>query len=510
MLDEMKFTIKLFVFCFLLLIYSCATIVMPSGGPKDTTPPEIIKTYPENKSVNFSDNKIVLYFNEFVELNTPQTNVSVSPYSIIKPKTNVIGKKVVLNFEEGLKQNTTYTIDFNNAIKDFNEGNLISNYRLTFSTGPRLDSGKLMVAVNDAKTGLSSDMTKVCLVKNKSDFFGKNYKYVANASNGLSDFSSLTQEPFYVYAFVDSNMNMIWEKTEAIGFLNEPHKAGTNHKIKLFQQSQKKTNFFITPISTTEYDITSSEDVYFPQLLDSENELIKLSPRHFKLIVKTGISAQSLRIRHGLDKYETLELAANKPSKYIEKLSKIESRSTELVSADTVKIHFNALITKIDTERIKLKSKALNNKSQFSIHKNKLLILGLDLGQEYQLIIDSQAIYSAARYNLPLTQTITTFPKEKYYKELTITLDPNLASNKKAKLFQIIDNEWIPIAKEAKLKLNNVYGDELKFDILIDTNNDGLWTTGDIEKDIQPEQLYRETIKLEPKKTDYLLKITSP
>jgi hypothetical protein len=498
-------------FGFLLMISSCATIVMPSGGAKDSSPPTVTKTYPEQKSLQFSDNKLVFYFDEFIELNLPQTNVTVSPYSSTMPNARVLGKKAIFTFEEGLKPNTTYSINLTNAVKDNNEGNLLPFYNLTFSTGKFLDTGILSFGLSDAKTNTWSDMAKVCLVKTKSDFFGKNYRYVAPSKDGLAQFSNLANESFYVFTFIDSNMNMIWDKTEAIGFIKEPIKVGhVLSKIKLFQQSQKKTNFFVTPISSSEFNISASEDIYFPDLTDPEHVLINLTPRQLKLIVKTGFQSTPLRLKYNLDKYETIELPASKPSLYLELFANSGERSSKLVRPDTIKIPFNAFIDKIDTNKIKLKLGENQVKPNIQFQKNNLLIIGLEHGKEYKLILDSQALYSKIQYNQALSQTLTTYPQDKFFNELTITLDPDLASNRKAKLYHLIENEWKPIEKQPKLLFKDIYGDEVKIYILLDNNNDGLWTAGDIEREIQPEELFLETIKLETKKKGYLMKITQP
>ena len=306
----MKSVLKLCSFLFLLMVYSCATIVMPSGGPKDTAPPQVVKTYPENKSINFTDTKVILYFNEFVDLNQPQTNILVSPFSPVKPTAYILGKKMILTFEEGLRANTTYSIDFRNAIKDYNEGNPLPGFNLLFSTGSSIDSGKLTIKVNDAKTQSTSDLTKVCLVKNKSDFFGKNFYYLSNATNGVAQFSNLTKEPFYLFSFVDSNMNMRWDKTESIGFLKESVRAGDPVKeIRLFQQNQPKTSFLISTLPSHEYAVSISQDVYFPTLMDTNNYLLTYqSPRLLKILSKANtLQAQRIRLKYNQDKFETLD-----------------------------------------------------------------------------------------------------------------------------------------------------------------------------------------------------------
>ena len=495
----------LFFFC------SCATIIIPSGGPRDTDPPKVIKTYPENKTTNFSDNKIILYFNEFVELNQPLSNISVSPYTHIKPKANVVGKKVYVEFPDGLKPNTTYSIEFNNAIKDYSEGNNLGTYSIAFSTGFTLDSGILIVKVQDAKSLSHSDMTKVCLVKKKSDFFGKNYQYLTTANAGKAQFSNLTKEPFQIYAFVDSNMNMSWDKTEAIAFSRDQVKAGQPEiNLMLFHQKLLKNNFIVTPKNMNEFDIYLNQDISFPEIIDTNFILIPQSSQHFKIITKSGFQPQKLRLKYDGDKYETLELPATKPSKYLEKIKTTDDRMSPIFRNDTLRIAFNGFLTKFDSSKILIKLDGKLVRASFGIQRNYLMLTRLDFGKNYQLSIDSQALWSYNLYNTSFVQELATFPKEKFYENITMTLDPSLAANKNLKIFQVKDNQWYPLVKQAKTILKNQYGDEIKFYILIDDNNDGMWTTGDIEKEIQPEKLYLETIKLEPKKKDYILKITNP
>jgi hypothetical protein len=484
---------------------------MPSGGPKDSTPPQVVKSYPANKTTQFVDNKVVLHFDEFVELDQPLKTIFVSPYTAQPVETSIIGKKVIVEFPEGLKSNTTYSINFEQAIKDFKEGNFLPSYELNFSTGPQLDSGKLIIATKDSRTKSHSDFTKVCLVKNKSDFFGKNYKYVAKSKTGSASFNNLNNDKYYVFAFIDSNSNMKWEKTEPIGFLSEKVEAGkAQPEIKTFLQEQPKTIFTITTKSPNEYDLTTSQDIHFPEIMDTNANLVYVNARTFKLLTKASFQKQLIRLRYNNDQYDTLELAPTKGQKQIEKLIAGDDRMSLIYRFDTLELAFNSYLSKIDTSKIKLKEGEKLKPLNATITKNKLVLTGLEPGKAYTLALDSQALGYASSYNKPLTISLVTYPLEKRFDIIRITLDPNIAANKKAKLFQIADNRWVPLAKEAKIELKNIYGDEIKFYILIDENNDGIWTTGNVEKVIQPETLYLETITIEAKKKDYILKISNP
>jgi hypothetical protein len=177
---------------------------------------------------------------------------------------------------------------------------------------------------------------------------------------------------------------------------------------------------------------------------------------------------------------------------------------------DTLALDFNSYLTKLDTTKIKLTEGESLIPYKAHIKKNQLILTGLEPGKTYTLSLDSQALRHGMGYNKFQTYPLTTYPAEKRYSSIWITLDPSVAMNKKVKLFQVIENRGVPLAKEAKIELKNVYGDEVKFYILIDDNNDGMWTTGNVEKEIQPETIHLETIRIEAKKKDYILKISNP
>ncbi len=123
-----------------ILIAGCAKISSPSGGPKDKEPPVIVKSIPLNGSKNFKGKKIVITFNEYVALDKINEKFMVSPPMEKKPKVSMRGKNVVIEYEDELRDSTTYTFYFQDAIRDLNEGNTINNYQFVFSTGPVIDS----------------------------------------------------------------------------------------------------------------------------------------------------------------------------------------------------------------------------------------------------------------------------------------------------------------------------------------------------------------------------------
>lgn len=136
----------------LLLLYSCANMASPNGGPYDETPPKFIGSTPAPNEKNYKGKKVELYFDELVQLDKPSENVIITPPQMQLPVIRAAGKKVVVELKDTLKENTTYTIDFTNSISDNNEKNVFENFSFAFSTGDVIDtmevSGILLNAEN--------------------------------------------------------------------------------------------------------------------------------------------------------------------------------------------------------------------------------------------------------------------------------------------------------------------------------------------------------------------------
>lgn len=139
-------------FIFSLLLASCAIIVPPTGGPKDTTPPKVVSYSPDNKSTHFSGHKIKITYDEYIQLKGLDKQLMVSPPLKRPPQTMVIGKTLEITFKDTLKDNSTYTFNFGNAIADNNEGNQIRNSQYVISTGDHIDSLSISGNVQDAFT----------------------------------------------------------------------------------------------------------------------------------------------------------------------------------------------------------------------------------------------------------------------------------------------------------------------------------------------------------------------
>jgi len=157
------------IFAAMLFVLSCAKISSPSGGPKDTEPPVILKSLPENGTVEFTGKSFSITFDEFVVLDRITEKFMVSPPLATKPEVKLKGKSLIVNWEDELADSTTYTFYFQDAIRDNNENNPIPNYQYVFSTGPFLDSLSLTGNVfNASDLEIVEDVT-VIMYSNLSD-----------------------------------------------------------------------------------------------------------------------------------------------------------------------------------------------------------------------------------------------------------------------------------------------------------------------------------------------------
>lgn len=164
-----KWFIPLGAFSALLYAVSCASIGSPTGGPRDEDPPMFVKANPAPYSTNVSRQRVDIEFNEIVNVKDAFTKVVVSPPSTQVPRVSSSGRRVTVTFPDTLLANTTYTIDFGNAIEDNNEGNKLPSFAYTFSTGPEIDTLQISGMVLDAQNSEPQQGMLVGVYSNLSD-----------------------------------------------------------------------------------------------------------------------------------------------------------------------------------------------------------------------------------------------------------------------------------------------------------------------------------------------------
>jgi hypothetical protein len=212
-----------FFFSFLFLM-SCAQVKQLKGGAKDTEPPRAVAMFPPDMSTSFNSESIVILFDEYVQLNNIGQELLISPPMKRAPKVSLKKKSVVVTFQEELRPNTTYTLNFGDGIADNNENNKAKDLVYVFSTGDAIDSLHIQGKVIDALTNSPSKQFKVMLFENDTGIFNKKQLpvyFARTKDNGLFEIDHLHEGNYYLYAIDDVNSNYHWEEGEAVAFLKQ-------------------------------------------------------------------------------------------------------------------------------------------------------------------------------------------------------------------------------------------------------------------------------------------------
>lgn len=204
------------------VLYSCASIGRPDGGPIDETPPRFIGGTPEAGALNNKRTKVSLLFDEFIKLEKATEKVVVSPPQIQQPEIKASGKKIQVNLLDSLKPNTTYTIDFSDAIVDNNEGNPLGNFAFTFSTGAQIDTMEVSGTVLDASNlePIKGILVGLHANLNDSAFNKLPFDRVARTdSRGRFSIRGVAPGKYRIYGLMDSDQNFAFnQKSEVIAF----------------------------------------------------------------------------------------------------------------------------------------------------------------------------------------------------------------------------------------------------------------------------------------------------
>jgi hypothetical protein len=346
-----------------LLNSGCANIIPPEGGPRDTTAPVLVTALPKDSTIAFNAKKIVLTFNEYVTVDDIQKNLLVNPLPQQSPIVESKLRNVTVLLKDSLLANTTYSINFGQAIKDVNEGNPIKNYTYVFTTGNTIDNGTLSGRVVLAKNGKTDSALLVVLHKNLNDSAIKKLRpnYVAKLNGkGYFEFKHLPQGPYKIYIVPDDYNKRYDDSTKMFAFYDTTVTAGTDSlKLYAYQQYEKEdkpanannnkkpktpqpvkytTNFLGSPadvlqpiqfefsqplkqVDTAAFILTDTNFVRLPQFSVKWDSLNKVSITH---ALKTGSQYRVVLLKQAvvdtanqtLAKADTLKVATRAESDY--------------------------------------------------------------------------------------------------------------------------------------------------------------------------------------------------
>ena len=208
----------------LVMLSACANMGQgPQGGPKDTIPPMVVKELPMNGSLNVTNKKLEITFNEYIQLADIQNNVLISPPQQNAPEIKAVGKKLTVLFQEDLIDSTTYTIDFGAAICDYNEKVPLEGYVMAFSTGDQIDSLGISGRVYNAANLNPMPSVLVGIHSNHTDTAISTLPFtrVTRSNNeGYFNIYNIHQGEYKVYALNDVSRDYLYQPGEGLAFMD--------------------------------------------------------------------------------------------------------------------------------------------------------------------------------------------------------------------------------------------------------------------------------------------------
>lgn len=237
------------IFLILIIIAGCANQVTPTGGAKDIKPPTPLSYSPDSNSIHFTATEIIIQFDEYIQLNDVFNQIIISPPLDVVPEYKVKGKTLTIKLNSTLKEATTYTVNFGQAIKDNTEGNILENFTYVFSTGDYIDSLQISGKVTDLLTAAPAAKTFVVLYLNPTDTsFTTSTPYYFTKTDASGNFiiRNIRSGAYKLYAIEDKNFNYYYDlPNEKIAFQSTSIVIDsnlTNQQLQLFSENKSAQN----------------------------------------------------------------------------------------------------------------------------------------------------------------------------------------------------------------------------------------------------------------------------
>lgn len=216
----------------LLMLSACARMGNPDGGWFDEQPPRVVGSMPKEQSIGIGNKKITIFFDEYIKLDNPSEKVVISPPQLEQADIRTHGKRITVELKDSLKPNTTYTVDFSDAISDNNEGNPMGNYTFTFSTGDHIDTLEVGGTVLEAENlePIKGILVGLYDIGDGSSEFSATDTLLRSApmqrvsrtdSRGRFHVKGVAPGRYRVFALQDVDANYVWNaKSEKVAFLH--------------------------------------------------------------------------------------------------------------------------------------------------------------------------------------------------------------------------------------------------------------------------------------------------
>lgn len=498
------------------LIYGCASMRSPDGGPRDKTPPVALKMEPKNMTTNFVGDKVSIEFDEYFNLQNEFKEFSISPEQERPPLLKKQQKKLIVNFQDSLEKNTTYTLNFGNAIVDVNEGNILKNFTYVFSTGPKLDSLSISGKVTNTQTGKPEiDATVFIIPLSRDSIFGKKKAsiYTSTDSSGNFKLKNLRQDTYKIYALKESSGDKIYQQsTDEVAFIKEPIILNKNiDTVKLgvfkelpttFRILDRKFNtdgsmFFTFNQPLVKPDIS----VVFPKTIN-ENKIVRFSENNDSLTLwLKDLSFDSVKIviNNNQKPLDTITFNRDKKDKYNRTIQLTDNSQAGTINPfKPYQFFLNFPTSKIDITKIKILEDSIP-KTNFTIENDSLDVLAYTLNYPWKSKSNYIITYGADAFtevfgtkNKEIKKPFRLASKDEY---ATLRLKVDITEPNKSYILELLNDKKAVIrrniiTKKDTISYNNYKAGIYFTRIVYDTNKNGKWDTGNIKNQTQPEKIW--------------------
>jgi uncharacterized protein (DUF2141 family) len=511
----MNFSLNKFLILLIVIISfaNCAKRGTPSGGEKDLTAPILISASPNQESTHFDSKRIKIYFDEYIKLKDVNKQLIVSPplkNSLDITPVGTASKILTIKLKDTLRENTTYTINFGNSVIDNNEGNQLKSFKYVFSTGSYIDSLKLDGDVYDAFNQKTDDDISVLLYEidstfNDSIIYKEKPMYVTSTLDSTNfQFTNLKKGNYLVLALKQSNKNYIYNpKQDKIGFLNNPITLPTDTVLNIPIFNEKLPFKFFKAIETSKGHIIFS---YEGNGKDLKVKLLDKIPDSITTETVFEKNKDTLNFWFKPFKQDSLQFEVSHKN-FIDTVT-VKLKSTKqdtlilnnainsnLNPRDTFGIHSNIPIYKFDISKISIINKdsvAVPFTAKTDEYKMNLSVyFKSEFENQYKVEILPEAIIDVFGNT---NDTLVYIEKTKKIDEYG-TINLQVSNVNSPTIIQLLTDKDVLVAEEI-IKTNQVVSFKLlqpkKYYIraIYDTNNNGIWDTGNYLLKIQPEKVY--------------------
>ncbi|PCI98024.1 MAG: hypothetical protein COB15_06740 [Flavobacteriales bacterium] len=507
-------------FAMTLILVSCAQIVPLTGGDKDVNAPKEVESTPINGATNFTETTIVVEFDEFIKLNNLSNQLITSPLMETTPEIVVKGKKLVIKIESELSENTTYSLNFGNAISDITENN-DTNYKYVFSTGSYIDSLSYSGRVVNSFDLKPQEKIYVLLYDQFEDSvpLKERPRYVAlTDKEGVFSITNIAKGEYKFFAINDINSNYLFDlPNEEIAFKSETiqiDSASTDNVIYLFEEESGLQ--FLDKAENKEY---GKIDIVLNR--PTENLIITPLNQHFKkawYIQDKNDTGDSLTLWLLVqDAFDNLDIEIKDGDNVID-TANVQIMQSEDFNDTTLQVSTNANGSFDLNQNINIKMvrpSTLEKNGNILLYEDSVLVqnaicnpieltkfeLAYDFKEntEYDLFILPGTFEDILGLKNDTLHSKFKTKKESDYGIINLTVTPNFSENYIIELYKkdkLIKKSFLQ--DSADIKYNYLLPGEYKMKLIIDGNNDQQWNTGNYIKGLQPEKVifYEKEIKI--------------